>query len=38
VWLTDMAGLSQDEAVALMRESASGLLSAAVAQAVRSKE
>ncbi|MEO6414328.1 MAG: TetR/AcrR family transcriptional regulator [Pedococcus sp.] len=31
VWLTDMAGLSRDEAVDLMRESARALLSAGVA-------
>ena len=32
VWLTDMAGLSRDEAVDLMRDSARALLSAGVAE------
>ena len=31
VWLTDMAGLSRDEAVDLMRDSAQALLTAGVA-------
>jgi AcrR family transcriptional regulator len=38
VWLVDVAGLSRDEAVALMRDSAQALLSSVIADSVRGKE